>query len=221
MLRRFYTQLTPLQHLTTVTLVMFAAGALTYLIPQMGGLRPWIPGEEGFPIVRLFGRWGEIPAFAGDGGAYRGSTATQSGAERLAETVGKTVAANLGTRPVIAPRVRPEDRLRIDPSEYAGISARIEDPTGLGMRAFYQALEKTARGDKGAVTRAGHYGDSSIATDLITSTVGRCRRLDRSWIRLAAKLHHASTRRAASLNAEDWEIPEVVRRQDRRELRLR
>jgi lysophospholipase L1-like esterase len=222
MLKRFYTQLTPLQHLITVTVVMFAACALTYLIPPMDGLRPWIPGKEGFPIVRLFGRWGEIPAFAGDGGAYRGSTATQSGAERLAETVGKTVAANLGPRPVAATRVRPEDRLRIDPSEYAGISERIEDPTGLGMRAFYQALEKTARGDKGAVTRVGHYGDSSIATDLITSTVrenlqARFGDAGHGFV-LAAKGYipykHRGVRQTS--NAEDWDIREVVRRQDRR-----
>jgi hypothetical protein len=71
MLKRIYNQLTPLQHLTTVTVFMLAACALTYVIPPMEGLRPWIPGEEGLPVVRLFKLWGEIPAFAGHGGSYR------------------------------------------------------------------------------------------------------------------------------------------------------
>jgi lysophospholipase L1-like esterase len=171
MLKRIYNQLTPLQHLTTVTVFMFAACALTYVIPPMEELRPWIPGEEDFPIVRLFKQWGEIPAFAGHGGSYRGSTSTEAGAERLAETVGETVAANLGAKPVVAPPIEPDDRPNIDPTEYAGISVYIEDPSGRGMRAFYEALEKTARAEKGAITRVGHYGDSSIATDLITSTM--------------------------------------------------
>ena len=171
MLKRIYKQLTPLQHLTTVTVFMFAACALTYVIPPMEGLRPWIPGEEGFPIVRLFKRWGEIPAFAGHGASYRGSTSTEAGAERLAEAVGETVAANLGSKPIVARPVKPEDDLKIDPMEYAGISVYVEDPTGRGMRAFYTTLEKTARAEKGAIARVGHYGDSSIATDLITSTV--------------------------------------------------
>jgi len=221
MLKRNYTQLTPLQHLTMVTAVMFAACALTYLLPSMANLRPWIPGEEGIPIVRLFNRWGEIPAFAGHGGAYRGSTDTESSAERLAETVGASVAANLGPRHPVTPSVKPEDGLRIDPSEYAGISAYIEDPTGLGMRAFYQALEKTARGDTGAITRVGHYGDSSIATDLITSTIrenlqARFGDAGHGFV-LAAKGYipykHRGIRQTS--NVEDWEVREVVRRQDR------
>ncbi len=222
MLKRLHSQLTPLQHLAVVSLVMFVACALTYLIAPLHGLRPWIPGEEGFPIVRLFSRWGEIPAFAGHGGAYRGSLGTEGGAERLAETVGENVAANLGPTPLVAHPGGSEDRMRIDPAEYAGISVRIEDPTGLGMRAFYRALEKTARGDAGAITRVGHYGDSSIATDLITSTIrenlqARFGDAGHGFV-LAAKGYipyaHRGVRQAS--NASDWEVREVVRRQDRR-----
>jgi len=221
MLKRIYKQLTPLHHLTTVTVFMFAACALTYVIPPMEGLRPWIPGEEGFPIVRLFKRWGEIPAFAGHGASYRGSTNTEAGAERLAEAVGETVAANLGTKPIVPPPIESEDDLRIDPTEYAGISVYIEDPTERGMRAFYAALEKTARAQKGAITRVGHYGDSNIATDLITSTVrenlqARFGDAGHGFV-LAAKGYipykHRGVRQSA--NAEDWEVRELVRRQDR------
>jgi lysophospholipase L1-like esterase len=221
MLKRIYNPLTPLQHLTTVTVFMLAACSLTYVIPPMEELRPWIPGEEDLPIARLFKRWGEIPAFAGHGGSYRGSTTTEAGTQRLAETVGETVAANLGARPVVAAPVEKEDEPKIDPAEYAGISVYIEDPTGRGMRAFYEALEKTAQAEKGAITRVGHYGDSSIATDLVTSTVrqnlqGRFGDAGHGFV-LAAKgyipyKHHGVRQ---SSNPEAWDPREVVRRQDR------
>ncbi len=219
MLKRIHDQLTPLQHLMTVSVFMLAACALTYVIPPMHELRPWIPGEEDLPIVRLFKHWGEIPAFAGHGGSYRGTAATNKASERLAESVGETVAANLGRKPVVKPPS--EDTLRIDTTEYDGISVRIEDPTGRGMRPFYEALAKTARGEAGAVTRVGHYGDSNIATDLITSTVrenlqARFGDAGHGFV-LAAKgyipyKHHGVRQ---SSNPDSWETREVVRRQDR------
>ncbi|MFW2390014.1 MAG: GDSL-type esterase/lipase family protein [Polyangiales bacterium] len=221
MLRRIYEQLTPLQHLSTVVLFMFAACMLTYLVPPMEGLRPWIPGEEDFPIVRLFKRWGEIPAFAGHGGSYRTTTGTEAGNERLAEAVGETVAANLGAKPLVPSADDSGDGIRIDPAEYAGIEVRIDDPSGRGMLAFYKALEKTALGEDGAITRVGHYGDSSIATDLITSTVRenlqtRFGDAGHGFV-LAAKgyipyKHHGVRQ---SSNPDSWDVREVVRRQDR------
>ena len=221
MLKRIHEQLTPLQHLITVVVFMFAACTLTYVVPPMQGLRPWIPSEEDFPIVRLFKRWGEIPAFAGHGGSYRSTTGTESGNERLAESVGETVAANLGSKPIVAPLTETDGGPIIDPAEYAGISVRIEDPSGRGMRAFYEALEKTALGDKGAITRVGHYGDSSIATDLITSTLrqnlqARFGDAGHGFI-LAAKGYIPYKHRGVqqSSNPESWELREVVRRQDR------
>ena len=63
--------------------------------------------------------------------------------------------------------------IRIEPREYAGLEIHIEDPGGEGMRPFYEALARTAQRETEALTRVAHYGDSSIATDLITSTVRR------------------------------------------------
>jgi lysophospholipase L1-like esterase len=219
MLKRIYEQLTPLQHLTTVTVFMLAACAMTYVIPPMHALRPWIPGEEDFPVIRLFTQWGDIPAFAGHGGSYRASTSTDKASERLADAVGDTVAANLGPKPVVMPA--PEDTMKIDPEEYDGISVHIEDPSGRGMRPFYEALKKTARGGEGAITRVGHYGDSSIATDLITATVrgnlqARFGDAGHGFV-LAAKGYipykHRGVRQSS--NPESWDTREVVRRQDR------
>jgi lysophospholipase L1-like esterase len=221
MLKRIYQHLTPLQHLVTVVLFMFAACTLTYTIPPMEGLRPWIPGEEDFPIVRLFKRWGEIPAFAGHGGSYRSTTGTGAGTERLAEAVGETVAANLGAQSVVAPPSEADHGVTIAPAEYSGISVQIEDPSGRGMRAFYEALEKTAQAKEGGVTRIGHYGDSSIATDLITSTVrenlqARFGDAGHGFV-LAAKGYipykHRGVRQSS--NPGSWDVREVVRRQDR------
>ncbi|KPK50406.1 MAG: hypothetical protein AMJ63_14670, partial [Myxococcales bacterium SG8_38_1] len=219
MLKRIHEQLTPLQHLMTVTLFMLAACAMTYVIPPMHELRPWIPGEEDFPIVRLFRQWADIPAFAGHGGSYRATATTDKASERLADAVGETVASNLGRKPVVKPR--PDDTLTIEPTEYEGILVHIEDPTGRGMRPLYEALAKTARGDAGAITRIGHYGDSSIATDLITSTVrdnlqARFGDAGHGFV-LAAKGYIPYKHRGVlqSSNPDSWETREVVRRQDR------
>ncbi|HSN82772.1 MAG TPA: GDSL-type esterase/lipase family protein [Polyangiales bacterium] len=211
----------PQQHLVTVTAFMLAACALTYVVPALAALRPWIPGEEDLPIARLFRGRGEIPAFAGHGGSYRATTSTDLSTDRLAETVGDTVARNLGSKRVVVPPPRTDDELKIAPSEYDGISVYIEDPSGDGMRPFYEALEKTARGEKGAITRVAHYGDSSIATDLITSTVrenlqARFGDAGHGFV-LAAKGYipykHRGVRQSS--NPDSWDVREVVRRQDR------
>jgi lysophospholipase L1-like esterase len=64
-------------------------------------------------------------------------------------------------------------RVVIDPTLYDGISIHIEDPEHRGLRHLWQSLRKTALGVDSHITRIGHYGDSSIATDLITHTVRR------------------------------------------------
>src|SRR5690606_19494442 len=63
--------------------------------------------------------------------------------------------------------------LTIEEDEIRDIEQFIEDPEGRGLAPFYRALIKTARGEDNFVTRIAHYGDSSIATDLITHTMRR------------------------------------------------
>ncbi len=48
----------------------------------------------------------------------------------------------------------------------------IEDPQG-AMNRFYAALDRTAAGAEGAVTRVLHYGDSLVMGDYVTQTVRR------------------------------------------------
>lgn len=170
-----------LRRLGGVILTIAVAGALTYAHPAFHRFRPWVPGDP-FPMARLFQAWGEqdLPAFAGTG--YQSQ---EQITHRVAEELGASVAANLGE----AAGVRRGDRgggaptepggddgspaVRIDPTEYAGIEVGIEDPTGRGLEPFYRALLRTARREPGALTRVGHWGDSSIATDHITYTVRR------------------------------------------------
>ncbi len=213
--------MSPLRHLLVAT--GFAALGLLapYLVPDLSRFRPWQEGD-GVPIARLFQHFGELPAFAGHGGSYRGSAETDKDRERLAAEVGDAVAANLSASPdsVSAPHDAAE-AVEIEPAAYAGISTFIEDPSGRGMRPFYEALERTARGQHDAITRVAHYGDSSIATDLITSTVRE--RLQQRFgdaghgFVLAAKSYLPYKHRGVRHSSNDaWRIREVVRRQDKR-----
>ena len=135
--------------------------------------RPWEP-SDGVPVLRLFKNISrELPAFAGAGGSYR---APEQLKEAVAQQLGGSVAANLGqaagVRAERVPRGRePGHGVVIDPEEYAGISVFLEGSPLLDP--FYESLESTAREDAGAVTRVAHYGDSSIATDLLTFTMRR------------------------------------------------
>lgn len=211
----------PLRHLAIITMFMVVGFACTYVVPDLHEFRPWIPQREGIPILRLFKHWGEIPAFAGHGGSYRVGSGSEKETERLAAAVGDAVAANLEAERGVVP-VPPSvlDRLEIELAEYADAPVRIEDPTGEGMRPFYEALEKTALGEADAVTRVAHYGDSSIATDLITSTLRR--RLQERFgdaghgFVLAAKAYLPYKHRGLRHKSNDeWSVREVVRRQDR------
>ena len=63
--------------------------------------------------------------------------------------------------------------IRIEPTELSGLAVEIEDDGGRAMRSFHDALARTARQTPDALTRIAHYGDSNIATDMITHTVRR------------------------------------------------
>ena len=212
--------MSPLKHLA-VAACFAALGMLTpYLVPGLSRFRPWQEGD-GVPIARLFEHFGELPAFAGHGSSYRASTNTDKARERLAAEVGDAVAANLEAVQDSARRSDDADQLEISPASYAGISTFIEDPSGRGMRPFYEALERTAAGQPNAITRVAHYGDSSIATDLITSTVRE--RLQQRFgdaghgFVLAAKSYLPYKHRGVRHSSNDaWRIREVVRRQDKR-----
>ncbi len=223
-----------LVHLAVVVAVLGALAGATYLSPSLERYRPWVPGEPP-PLASLWKAWKEppaLPSFAGGSpGGYRG---VQDDGEVLAERLGTAVAANLGAQDDEAGDLSSslggsavESRAvegagsgpaspGIDPAEYADIEVSIEDPGDRGMRPFYEALLRTARKEQGALTRVAHYGDSSIATDLITYTVRR--RLQRRFgdgghgFLLVAKGYmpwrHRDVRHASG---GGWKLYEIVR----------
>jgi len=154
-----------LRHLAVVAVTLVAFAVATYLVPAFADMRPWVPGEP-VPLASLFTPAEELFAFAGTGNTGEAVSGDAS------EELGAAVAANLGEEDDTDAEP-PEDRVRIAPSEYAGIETRIEDPSGRGMAPFYAALRRTALEEENALTRITHYGDSTIATDLVTHTVRR------------------------------------------------
>jgi len=224
-----------LLHLGVAAGVASALALGTYLVPRgmlptqidrvVSRLLPWTPGEAPplAGLVRNLGRVQDLPAFAGAGGAYRPPDAPRGGDggdDALAGAVARELAAT--ERPT---RTQRDDAdadtappgVRIDPDEYAGVDVPIERPAAL--RKFFQALERTAEDTPGALTRIAHYGDSSIATDLITHTVRR--KLQRRFgdgghgFILIARGTMPYAHRDVRHDAEgDWELRQLVMNQD-------
>lgn len=215
------------RHLAWVSLGALLVGATTYVIPPLEPYRPWQPGEP-IPLTRLFAAWGEsqaLPEFAGAGGGY---TAPNQLDDALTDSLGGAVVDNLGSigadgGAIVVGEVdggAESRRVFIDPSVYEGIEVLIEDPGHQGLRIFYEALRETALGEDDHITRIGHYGDSSIATDLITHTVRR--NLQQRFgdaghgFILPARGYMPYGHRDIDHSASDrWQIREAIRNQDR------
>jgi lysophospholipase L1-like esterase len=202
---------------------------LTYLVPFLGRFRPWVAGES-VPVLRYFTRQQleSFPVFA-EAGSFTGGAVTGRG--RVAEVVGEAVAANLektdrSGRPAgvgspapagAGPGAGGSGRDRVSPGELEGVGQPIEDDGGAALAPFYRALWKTARGQPGAITRVAHYGDSAVASDVITHTV-RKRMQERfgdsgHGFLLVARgdmhyRHHGVRHRAS----DDWELFHAVKR---------
>ncbi|MEM6954405.1 MAG: GDSL-type esterase/lipase family protein [Myxococcota bacterium] len=198
-----------LGELSVALVTLVAVCALTYLIPGLGSFRPWRLGDD-TPLASLFTNEAAQPTFAGTGAAA---------VEATGEGLSDAIAASLGEEE--APVVE-GPRIRIRPEEYAGIDVRITDADHRGLNAFFEALRATALADDGevAMTRVSHYGDSSIATDLITSTMRR--RMQRRFgdgghgFVLMGNGYLAYRHRDVFVAASDeWSLREIVRRHDR------
>lgn len=165
-----------LRHLAVAAGMVLLMAASSYAVPALERFRPWIPGER-IPLTHMGDRFDSAPASVGAGGGYHaGGTPSAEQAEALGAEVAAVLAGDpLG--PEDLPAVEVADggvqEPRISAREYEAARVFIEDPTGRGMRPFYEALRRTASGEAGALTRVAHYGDSTIATDHLTHTVRR------------------------------------------------
>lgn len=61
----------------------------------------------------------------------------------------------------------------LNQNDLAGSLQPIEDPTGLAMRSFYEALNRTKNKEPGATTRILHFGDSLVVVDFLTGQTRR------------------------------------------------
>ncbi len=170
------------------TLLISIALILVYAVPSLARFRPWhvdAPAEDEkdsasrwlrFPLLRLY--IDDAQELETSPWLANSETSAAHSSQSL-DTLGASVAEQLKTT---TQHTHQQGKTSSSTShssalprkeEYAGIEVLIEDPSGQGMAAFYDTLQKTAEGKKGALTRIAHYGDSSIATDLITHTVRR------------------------------------------------
>lgn len=205
--------------ITAATVVVFAS--LTYAFPDLANLRPWSGEKDDLPLATLGWKEGTLPAWAGAGSLYgRDDTEHESSRERVADELGSSVAANLGgdhaKRPPKAVHTTHE-KLTIDPADYEGIEVEIQHVEVL--TPFFESLRRTALGETGATTRIVHYGDSSIATDLITHTMRRHLQLrfgdaGHGFVLVAKGYMPYRHRDLTHSASREWSVYEIVRNAD-------
>ena len=169
--------------LLVVTLLLITG--VIYWVPSLEKYRPWsfravgcLSSEDGsktadarvedsmcsFPLAALFQDYDEpLPAYAG--GSYR---------------YGRTRKKEVVSLPPARPKVKRDGFLDEGKAivqiqsrlEKVVPAQRIEDEDHRGLKVFFDALIELERG-KRQMVRASHYGDSSIATDEITSQMRR------------------------------------------------
>jgi lysophospholipase L1-like esterase len=152
--------------LAIIAAVMLGLGAATYALPQAERVRPWV-GGEGMPIARLFLDELEAPPTFAEATRYTGTGRMEDLEAAVGHAVAETVKAPLAGKP--KPAQSPA--AAIAPSEWEGMTAPIEGAEHIAP--FFQALARTLKKERGAITRVAHYGDSSVAADSITSTARR------------------------------------------------
>ena len=141
-----------LRKTTRALLVMLAVLLVPYASPKLRRFRvvhaPWDPVED------------DVAS-----GSLTPAPVTTIGEAKLSETKNNATITNA---------LPDNDRVPLDAEDLARAagSVAVDDPTG-EMNAFYKHLAATIRGEKGAVTRILHYGDSVIASDYVSGTMRR------------------------------------------------
>jgi lysophospholipase L1-like esterase len=139
-----------------------AIGA-TYLLPPLAPLRPWVPGSGYVPFWNVVGReWLDE------------ESALEAEAAKLRELQRKTELAPAATAPIRKRAPRPAQpvyppyvaKAKVPVPEYG-----IEPPEALD--AYWAKLTLVDLGIDGAIARTGHWGDSVLGVDGITSGIRR------------------------------------------------
>jgi lysophospholipase L1-like esterase len=137
----------------------------TYVAPGLTPLRPWVPGDGYVPFWNVVGR-----EWLGEGAKLLAEAAQVEELKRrtMVEPVSEAAPA-----PRPAPPPEPESvyppyaaEARVERPEHG-----IEPPEAL--YAYYRKLTLVDLGLAGAIARAGHWGDSVLGVDGITSGIRR------------------------------------------------
>jgi lysophospholipase L1-like esterase len=101
-------------------------------------------------------------------------SASASVSEQQAERdpIAEIITASLA-RPIDIGKAASSLGIDLTAADLLGDVRRVEDPSGLAMQPFYESLARTARGEKGAITRILHYGDSLVVVDFLTGQTRR------------------------------------------------
>ncbi len=174
-----------LRHLGWVSLVFIALCGLTYVLPEVAKaagmpeaadelerLKPWVPGER-IPVATTLAEMGEksLPAYAGAGGAYVPVADPDDADEASDHEADPNEATSDDPGNMGQPGASVQDIYRPPSGAMKHFKKAIENTSVLS--GFFKKLDQTRKKKPGAITRIAHYGDSSIATDLITHTVRR------------------------------------------------
>lgn len=160
-----------------------ACVGLTYVVPALADVRPWVPGDPVPVVAALMPR--TAPRVVEDASGL--SVAPEAASVPAEPVAATTEAAPPDTTPVaptpattgastalaepLAPATPPGPLPSAAgmPARPPGVATALVDADFRGMDAFYRALHRAAAGD--GIARASHYGDSTIAADGITSQV--------------------------------------------------
>nr|MCU0673905.1 hypothetical protein [Myxococcota bacterium] len=198
-----------LRHLVVAGGTLALLALLTYVVPPLHRFRPWLPGDP-WPMQSLVEPATESYAFGGTSGGNAAEPEED-------EPVAPVRATTPRVRPVVQTPSGP--RYAIDPAEYEGAPVAIVDEGDRGLAPFYAQLLRTALGEERAVTRIAHYGDSSIATDHITSTVRRDLQArfgdaGHGFVLIAKGYLPYRHRDVEHRASESWQLREITRNHD-------
>lgn len=142
---------------TAATILLVAAGAsLTYVAPGLERFRPVRPERAAALLSSPFTGRPTVPLMA------RVEREPEEPETAAAPSVPAAPGAPAGAPE--APRVR---RPGLGAVAEEGPRVDLEDPTGQ-LDRFFEKLERTEKGEPGAVTRISHFGDSPLTGDLIS-----------------------------------------------------
>jgi lysophospholipase L1-like esterase len=142
----------------------------TYIIP-LPWAQPWRADEDYVPFWNVIGR-----ELLGQGSQIQADAELAEQFDALARRADEQELAPIEDREVIA--TPPADELRYLPYEPHELDPGADElvvplDNAEALAPFYTALTLTDIGYEGAITRAGHWGDSVLGNDGITGTIRR------------------------------------------------